>query len=260
MAPFLEEKSTNASKGDMSTEIPPNAKARKTWPSKPIIALLILSVIATCYLYRDRLPFFQTPTESPSWDDDNEDGPPEHHQRPVEPFEPMKRYSLDYGKVACWQNDGVWIEDLTAVEMSALGVDRLQDTERSLDQEEEDAFCARLRLYGASFWQLPPRWPKHVNWCEAIDDCAEPAIKVNLEVCFPETGGVWTLDTTGGWKQFYPRIFALQKTLTMEERCKVIKDLGGHFCEDIQTCPEMVPLIQEAMVVNDRKEGKDPYS
>ncbi|KJZ80019.1 hypothetical protein HIM_00733 [Hirsutella minnesotensis 3608] len=162
---------------------------------------------------------------------------------PFEPFQPVKRYSLEYGKVACWQDGGVWIKKLTPVEMSSLGVDRFQDTDRAPEQAGEDAFCTRLRMYGASFWGLPPQWPEYDLWCESIDGCVEPIKKVDFEVGFPTSGGVWVLNTSQGWDKLLPKGLGLRNALTMDERCEVIKDLGGRFCEDTRVCAELAPLL-----------------
>lgn len=128
--------------------------------------------------------------------------------------------------------------------MSSLGIDRFQDTDRALEQADEDAFCTSLRMYGASFWELPPQWPENINWCEDIDACVEPAKKVSLEVGFPASGGVWMLDTSQGWDGLYPKNLGLRSALTMDERCEVIKNLGGRFCENIQVCTEMAALLE----------------
>ena len=234
MVSIVDEKSTKA---EMPAPHTPDAKSSRTRTFKPLLAILtLLSLAAAAFC------FYQTPTLSPSWNDDSE-WPIPKIPAPVEPFEPLKRYSLHYGKVACWQDGGVWIKELTPVEMSSLDIDRFQDTPRALEHADEDAFCTRLRMYGASFWQLPPQWPEHVNWCEAVDDCVKPTKKVNLEVGFPESGGVWLLDTSQGWDGLYPQSLGLRNALTMDERCEVIKDLGGRFCEDIQVCPEMAALL-----------------
>ncbi|KAI0814162.1 hypothetical protein GGR55DRAFT_687129 [Xylaria sp. FL0064] len=226
MASSFDEKSTKA---EMPALLTLDAKSSRTRTSKTLLAILTLLSLAAAafYFYRNGIPFYQTPTLPPSWNADSEW--PEI-PAPVEPFEPLKRYSLHYGK-------------LTPVVMSSLTIDRFQDTARALEQADEDAFCARLRMHGASFWQLPPQWPEHYNWCEAVDYCVEPTKKVSLEVCFPASGGVWMLDTSRGWDVLYPQSLGLRNALTMDERCEVIKDLGGRFCEDIQVCPEMAALL-----------------
>lgn len=89
------------------------------------------------------------------------------------PPKPTKRYDLEFDRVAFWQDNGVWIAKLSSIEMEALGVDHSREANRALDQAEEDAFCGRLRMYGASFWTLPPKWPMTLLWCETFE-CIEP--------------------------------------------------------------------------------------
>jgi hypothetical protein len=246
MASILDQRST---KTEMSVLLTLDAKSRRTRTLKPLLAILTLLSLAAAafYLYRNGSPFYQIPTLSPSRNDGSGWPIPKIPDldlpAPVEPFEPLRRYSLGYGKVACWQDDGVWIKELTAVEMSSLAVDRFQDTTRAPEQADEDAFCTRLRMHGASFWELPPRWPEHVNWCEAVDHCVKPTRKVSFEVGFPASGGVWVLDTSQGWDALYPKSLGLRNALTMDERCEVIKNLGGRFCKDIRVCPEMAALL-----------------
>jgi len=242
MAHYRDDKSTDA----LMADVPLISKPRNASRFRLIVIALTVCIAVSSLLFFLSSPFSLTTTRPTSWNEGS-DWPDE----PVEPFDPIKRYSLDYGNVACWQNEGVWIKKLTPVELSSIGVDRFQDTERSLSQAEEDAFCARLRTYGASFWSLPPRWPDHVNWCETIDFCVEPDIKVNLTLGFPESGGVWVLDNSQGWEQLYPRNLGLRNALTMEERCNVIKDLGGKFCESMEACPETAALLGDVEVVRE---------
>ncbi|KAI6081124.1 hypothetical protein F4821DRAFT_249947 [Hypoxylon rubiginosum] len=250
MGSFPDEKSTKAEMHARLTTDAKSSKSSRMRTSKPLLAILTLLSLAGAafYFYRNGVPFYQTPTLSPSWNDKSERPIPKipgpELPAPVEPFEPLKRYSLDYGKVACWQDGGVRIKELTPVEMSSLGIDRFRDTARALEQADEDAFCTRLRMHGASFWQLPPQWPEHVNWCDAMDDCVKPTKKLSLEVGFPTSGGVWMLDTSQGWEGLYPQSLGLRNALTMDERCEVIKGLGGHFCKNIQACPEMAALLR----------------
>ncbi|KAJ2977949.1 hypothetical protein NUW58_g7651 [Xylaria curta] len=97
MASSLDEESTKA---EMPALLTLDAKSSRTRTSKTLLAILTLLSLAAAALY-----FY----------------------RNVEPFEPLKRYSLHYGKVACWQDGGVWIKELTPVEMSSLAIDRFQD-------------------------------------------------------------------------------------------------------------------------------------
>lgn len=240
---------------DKSTAVPmadtvPISKHRKASRSLLVVALIVCIAVFGLFFHLGGIsllnpttpilnPSLTTPSNSLEYYDDSDDA-----SWPDPPFNPIKRYSLDYGRVACWQHDGVWIGRLSPVELSSIGIDRFQDTERSLNQVEEDAFCARLRTYGASFWSLPPRWPDHINWCEDIDFCVKSDIKVDLELGFTESGGVWVLDTSAGWDEYYPQILGLQNALTMEERCNVLKNLGAKFCENMQACPETAALLE----------------
>lgn len=227
-----------------------DAKSSRTRTFKTFLAILTFLPLAAAafYFYRIDILFYQTPILPASWNDDSEwpipkiPGP--EFPASIVPFEPLKRYSLHYGKVACWQDGGVWIKELTPVEMSFLAIDRFQDTIRALEQADEDAFCMRLRMHGASFWQLPPQWPENVNWCEDVDACVKPTKETSLEVGFPASGGVWMLNTSQGWDKLYPQSVGLRNALTMDERCEVIKNLGGRFCENIQVCPEMATLLE----------------
>jgi hypothetical protein len=247
MASLLDERCTKA---EVPALLTPDATSRRTRTSKPFLAILtLLSLNAAFYLYRNGIPFYQTPISSLSYDDDTEWPLPKIPDLDLpgqddDPFQPLRRYSLDYGKVACWQDNGVWIKRLTPVEMSALGIDRFHDSDRALEQADEDAFCTRLRKYGASFWELPPRWPYPVNWCQNMDACVKPTKEVRVEVGFPASGGVWVLDTSQGWVGLYPKSAGLRNSLTMDERCEVLKNLGGRFCEDIQVCPELDALLE----------------
>lgn len=158
-------------------------------------------------------------------------------------FKPTKRYDLAFNKVACWQDSGVWIAKLSPIEMQFLGVDRFHESDRALDQADEDEFCSRLRLHGASFWTLPPKWPQKLLWCETIE-CVQPSKRAaSLEVGFPSTGGVCVLNTTDDRQLRGAERVALQNALTMDERCNIIMDLDGAFCQDARNCPEMDHLL-----------------
>ncbi|KAH9215380.1 hypothetical protein DL95DRAFT_388688 [Leptodontidium sp. 2 PMI_412] len=222
----------NSPKAEISAPLAPNiTKPRQTRrPLFPVLTLLSLAAVLY-YILQNGLPFYKTPSTV---------GNSSQHDPPkLEPFEPLKRYSLAYGRAACWQENGVWIKKLTPVEMSSLGIDRFQDTDRVDDEE----FCTRLRMYGASFWELPPRWPENVVWCENLDACVKPTKEVGLEVGFPTSGGVWVLDTGRGSDEMFPKSLGLQNALTMDERCKVIESLGGRFCEDVERCADLARLL-----------------
>lgn len=229
MAPYRDDKSTDLPLANTPL-IPKPRKARRS----RLVTAVVVSIISFGLLFL--LHGLLYPPQTPSV------GPPEYLEDydswTPPPFKPTKRYSLGYGSVACWQNDGVWIGHLTPVELSHLGINRFNDTERSPIQAEEDAFCARLRMYGASFWSLPPRWVYPTLWSEDIRGSVEPAYKVELELGFPESGGMWVLNTTQVPDGELPKFAGLRNALTMEERCNVLEDMGAKFCESMEACPE----------------------
>lgn len=161
---------------------------------------------------------------------------------------PTKRYDFEFNKVACWQDNGVWIAKLSPVEMASLGVDRFHESDRALDQAEEDKFCFRLRMYGgANFWTLPPKWPQTLLWCETIE-CIEPDRRgANFEVGFPSTGGVYVLAIENDEQLSDADRVTLRNTLSMDERSQVIKELGGVFCQDLHQCPALDHLMGKAV-------------
>jgi len=215
------------------------SKTRKPSSSGIIfVTIAICLVVVSGTLFCLGSPFQSPPHVSTPWNGND------WAEEPEAPFEPLKRYSLKYGNVACWQNNGVWIKNLSPVEMSTIGLDRFQDTDRAFNERDEEEFCLKLRTYGASFWSLPPKWPENVNWCEELDFCVKPDLQVNITLAYPETGGVWFLDGSKGWDSYYPQSLGLKNALTMEERSAVIKDLGGKFCENMQACPETAALIE----------------
>jgi hypothetical protein len=44
-------------------------------------------------------------------------------------LDPKEHYTLKQEKVACWQNEGVWVADLIPVELAHLGINRSRDTQ-----------------------------------------------------------------------------------------------------------------------------------
>jgi hypothetical protein len=230
MASHLDRNSPTA---EISTPVAPNITKPRLTRRPLFLILTLLCLLPVLYLILQwGLLIYTTPFALSDFSEDDPEAPEWD-----EPFEPLKRYSLAYGRAACWQDNGVWIKRLTPVEMSALGIDRFQDTERV----DDDEFCTRLRMYGASFWELPPQWPENVVWCENLDPCIDPTKKVSLEVGFPTSGGVWVLDTGRGLD--FPKSLGLQNALTMDERCKVIESLGGGFCEDVERCADLARLL-----------------
>lgn len=133
-------------------------------------------------------------------------------------LKPYKRNQLGTSnEVACWQNGGLWVTTLHPLEMRAIGLNRFQDNERSLNKTEEDAFCALLRTYGADFYAVPPRWRGSTLWSSFPVPSAWPDIKVTLSTCFPGDGSVWVLNGKN-WDR------RLENAVTMAERCSLFEE------------------------------------
>jgi len=179
---------------------------------------------------------------------------------PIWPMRPIMRSEVPYGGASCWPSTGgIWMKELDAVEMAYLGIDRFNNVPRAADPVEEDTFCAKLRRMGASWWRSPELWPRPTR-CDFLEECARPDIHMNMELCFPATGGAWVIDFT---KTNTPHRGHLGLSLTMDERCKVIQTLGGKFCSTMEACAETHQLIGEMPSWDSNADPwwtwKDPY-
>jgi hypothetical protein len=149
---------------------------------------------------------------------------------------------------------GVLIASARALEMFHLGVDRFKDTKRSTDSDEEDEFCKRLRRIGAQLWESKAEYLDAM-----LGEASETALiryKTSIETGWPSSGpGVWVLvykreeRYDRGQYEFRRGARLLRHCLTMDERCMVIKDLGGTFYSDPDDCEEL-RLLPEAPQCN----------
>jgi hypothetical protein len=129
---------------------------------------------------------------------------------------------------------GVLIRGVDAVGLLHLNLDRFKEANRSPDPAEEDEFCKRLRNLGAVWW------PSEGDEIYALGerDLAEEAMVV--ETGWPSSGnGVWVLKYDANkWKEKFGAML-LELTLGMDERCQIIKELGGSFFEDPEACEDL---------------------
>ncbi|EEQ34686.1 conserved hypothetical protein [Microsporum canis CBS 113480] len=220
MTSALGERSTDASKSEVTTEIPQSASARQSRPYKYCITLLVILIPALYYLYRDRLPWHKGQYPYRPDNDDRYwtlDHPPKDQE--PEPFYPIKRYSLEYRGVYGLDTSRPWRCPISESTVSAIRNDHSTRSRRMHFAQD----------YG--FTGL------------ASGRCLLNGLRASSGLRFPESGGVWFVDTSDGWEGLHPQRMGLYNAITMEERCNVLKDLGGKFCQDIQTCPEMAPLL-----------------
>lgn len=117
-------------------------------------------------------------------------------------------------------------------ELDFLGLDRLRPTPRPslADAEsmaEEAAHCKRMRQLGATYYN--DTW----EWVAAKWDGGAEFLKIG----WPSTGGgVWVLRNVD--KETSERgVAAIYNALNMDERCRIIEELGGTFYVDPKDCP-----------------------
>lgn len=122
------------------------------------------------------------------------------------------------------------------VELDFLGLDRFHESPRSEDPAEEDAFCKRLRMIGAS-WFANER-----EYAEADLRGYGPNAPRPLVLGWPEGGGVWVLRVNE--REAVERgLGRIQNAYNMEERCRVIEQLGGTYFADPKDCPDTRDLV-----------------
>jgi hypothetical protein len=120
------------------------------------------------------------------------------------------------------------------VELLHLGLDRLKEAKRSSDPADEEEFCKRLRNLGA-VWR-----PSEEDRIYAIGERYLEEEAMAVETGWPSSGnGVWVLKYDANKSKELFGAMLLDLTLNMDERCQVIKDLGGSFFEDPGTCEEL---------------------
>jgi hypothetical protein len=117
------------------------------------------------------------------------------------------------------------------VELDFFGLDRLRPTPRPsiTDPEsraEEDAHCKRMRQLGATYYGTTREW---------LDVMLGYETEL-LKIGWPSTGGVWALRNPS-IEESERGVAAIYNALTMEERCKIIEELGGTFYADPKDCP-----------------------
>ncbi|XXG99704.1 hypothetical protein Hte_006045 [Hypoxylon texense] len=120
------------------------------------------------------------------------------------------------------------------VDLTFLQLARFEPAERSDDPAEEDRHCARMRALGA--WKFTSAYEFETM------EIFHPGVldkKVLVVSAWPPSGaGVWVLTTPmgQGYRKGLARVW---NALNMDERCEVVKSLGGTFYEDPGQCPDL---------------------
>lgn len=149
--------------------------------------------------------------------------------------------------IYAWPSRGgvIILDDADAIDFEFLGLNPLDPPEKRLeDQTSEDAFCQRLLLLGAKWWDNEARYSV-VTQLEAGNSRADGVFVVDKEppptmrekrfvkVGWPSTGGFWVaeFDTTFAGVDEEDNLLPedegaarLRMARTMDERCILLRD------------------------------------
>ncbi|KEF57472.1 uncharacterized protein A1O9_05389 [Exophiala aquamarina CBS 119918] len=168
---------------------------------------------------------------------------------PLQTFNDMERHNPRNGSIVFGypSTGGILVRSAGPVELLHLGLDRFKDAKRSPNAEEEDEFCKRLGRIGPQWWATK---------AELMDaelgegsDAAKKKLAKRVETGWPSSRqGVWVLEYDLEDRAHYElRTGAslLNNCLNMDERCKIIEDLGGTFYSNPDDCEALCPLPHE---------------
>jgi hypothetical protein len=164
------------------------------------------------------------------------------HTESLSPEPTARSTIINYGaRVACClsSGEGVWIKHAIPLELDFLGLSRFKDTQRSFDNNTEDAFCVKMRMIGAEFWSLPPSEAQDLK-CSILEKCVEPQIRGHLGIAWAEGGGACLANLTEARKKWGPGLKGYNNAKLMDHRCDISQTLGGVYCfVDPKLCKAM---------------------
>ena len=123
-----------------------------------------------------------------------------------------------------------------AADLDFLGLDRFHSTPRppvtdAGSRAEEDQHFKKMRQLRAKYFKDMDDW---------IQSSSEREYKTTddeiIRVAWPSTGGVWALKCTVG-KADEVGLAALYNAVNMDERSKLIEEMGGTFYTNPNDCP-----------------------
>lgn len=147
------------------------------------------------------------------------------------------------------------------VDLQFLSLPRLVASERSLNSEEEDAFCGLLRCIGATWWEDEDMFLRALEG-EARDDSPflegeegsvvqavnEARARKVVTFAWPSDGkGVWILRLCGmadrkmlpEYRKPPTHYGKMNFAISMEERIVVMREFGADFVEDLSLVKEL---------------------
>jgi hypothetical protein len=182
---------------------------------------------------------------------------------PENPYDPDARVKIDHISISIsgWPSRGgvIVLDDPQHIDFDFLGLDPLDPPEhRDQDQEAEDAFCQRLLLLGAKWWDSEERY-FYVKGIEqaaygyvdssghgdgSFQDVNRPGPTMRekrwVRVGWPSTGGLWVSEFESHWggvdeDNLPPEGMAgINLARSMDERCRILRDrFRGKFYESV---------------------------
>lgn len=246
----------------VATNIQPTSKSPYWRRLVTVVFTIILILIIALFSYSSftpylQIPSFSTPSQESILSHSTSGGAAssatEYQGQPC-PL-PTTRYSIHTGQAACYPSSGgIWISELDALELQYLGIDRFSSTERpDIPQEEEDAFCHKLRIFGGG-WYNPDHEGRDLDVggeCHTLDEF-DPIISIVRKAGVPSDeseGGVWILDVNKDTGVFPDGFIAIRNALSMDERVQALMKLGAVYCADIEECGQFVDLKLEPLEI-----------
>jgi hypothetical protein len=149
----------------------------------------------------------------------------------------------------------------SAVKLVHLNLSRTKPANRSPDPAEEDDLALRMLRLGAYWW---PSWDLYAIHRERIIEGIpyDFHFPPNVNVGYPSSGkGIWVFKFSADkrtWDEEDERKPYLEiepddwkgkigMTLTMDERCEVLKDFGATFYEKVEDCEDIAKTLQEGI-------------
>ena len=154
-------------------------------------------------------------------------------------------------RIYAWPSRGgvIVLDTAEAIDFEFLGLNPIDPpVQRLEDQAAEDAFCQRLLLLGAKWWDSEIRYSiiasveggaagnARVNGAFVVNRQPPPTMseKRFIKVGWPSTGGVWIAEFDTTWagvdeedklKSSDEEFGRLRMARTMDERCAMLRDL-----------------------------------
>ena len=171
---------------------------------------------------------------------------------PTIPYDSSVRTDFfDVGaRIYAWPSRGgvIVLDDAESIDFEFLGLDPLNPPPSRLeDQAAEEAFCQRLLLLGAKWWDSEARYSivsafetgafvdRRVDDAFYLDNQAPPTMseKRLIKVGWPSTGGLWVSEFDTAWAGLDEEdnevphdeeLGRLKMARTMDERCRLLRD------------------------------------